>query len=161
MLSVSLVPRLWSSPPRTMGDWWLCNYQQQQQQQQNFINKQINLQKYCPQLTRLFEAGQCVQNIKIETKAINIIILKLRTRYLPVKASSEHCCLMKGLCQNSPSLPHKFWPHAWSTHPLLGQSLGYPAKPTKTASPLTVLDTGLAWCQAVPGAKRKPSDQSF
>ena len=58
----------------------LCNYQQQQQQQhqqqqQNFINKQINLQKYCPQLARLFEAGQCVQNIKIETKAINIIIL--------------------------------------------------------------------------------------
>ena len=90
----------------------LCNYQQQQQQQ-NFINKQINSQKYCPQLTRLFEAGQCVQNIKIETKAINIIILsrgliqlsgwgKLRITYLSVKASSEHCCLMKGLCQNSP-----------------------------------------------------------
>ena len=39
---------------------------------------------------------------QIETKAINIIILKLRTRYLPVKASSEHCCLLKGLCQNSP-----------------------------------------------------------
>ena len=29
------------------------------QQQQNFINKQIKLQKYCPQLARLFEAGQC------------------------------------------------------------------------------------------------------
>ena len=38
-------------------------------------SKHINLQKYCPQLARLFEAGQCVQNIKIETKAINIIIL--------------------------------------------------------------------------------------
>ena len=49
----------------------ICNYQQQQ----NFINKQINLQKYCPQLARLFKGGQCVQNIKIETKAINIIIL--------------------------------------------------------------------------------------
>ena len=62
----------WLSVPPTE----LCNYQQQQQQQQqNFINKQINLQKYCPQLARLFEAGQCVQNIKIETKAINIIIL--------------------------------------------------------------------------------------
>ena len=34
------------------------------QQQQNFINKQIKLQKYCPQLARLFEAGQCVQNIR-------------------------------------------------------------------------------------------------
>ena len=30
------------------------------QQQQNFINKQIKLQKYCPQLARLLEAGQCV-----------------------------------------------------------------------------------------------------
>ena len=53
----------------------LCNYQQRQQQHQNFINKKINLKKYCPQLARLFEAGQCVQNTKIETKAINIIIL--------------------------------------------------------------------------------------
>ena len=60
----------WLSVPPTE----LCNYQQQQQQQ-NFINKQINLQKYCPQLARIFEARQCVQNIKIETKAINIIIL--------------------------------------------------------------------------------------
>ena len=33
-------------------------------QQQNFINKQIKFQKYCPQLARLFEAGQCVQNIR-------------------------------------------------------------------------------------------------
>ena len=64
----------WLSVPPTE----LCNYQQQQQQQQqqNFINKQINLQKwYCLQLARIFKAGQCVQNIKIETKAINIIIL--------------------------------------------------------------------------------------
>ena len=59
----------WLSVPPTE----LCNYRQQQQQ--NFINKQINLQKYCPQLARLFKAGQCEQNIKIETKAINIIIL--------------------------------------------------------------------------------------
>ena len=63
----------WLSVPLTE----LCNYQQQQQQQQqqNFINKQINLQKYCPRLARLFEAAQCMQNIKIEPKAINIIIL--------------------------------------------------------------------------------------
>ena len=27
---------------------------------------------------------------------------ELRTRYLPVKASTEDCCLLKGLCQNSP-----------------------------------------------------------
>ena len=32
--------------------------QQQQQQQQDFINKQIKLQ-----LARLFEVGQCVQNM--------------------------------------------------------------------------------------------------
>ena len=58
----------WLSVPPTE----LCNYQQQQQ---NFINKEINLQKYCPQLARPFKVGQCMQNIKIETKAINIIIL--------------------------------------------------------------------------------------
>ena len=137
MLSVSLVPRLWSSPLRTMGDcslllrrfffliikastkrewlamnrkgpWegllptFLCAHIFIERETsgyeagvtvcashwalqlsttttttttQNFINKQINLQKYCPQLARLFKAGQCVQNIKIETKAINIIIL--------------------------------------------------------------------------------------
>ena len=42
----------------------LPSIQQQQQQQQNFIYKQIKLQKYCPQLARLFEVGQCVQNIR-------------------------------------------------------------------------------------------------
>ena len=90
MLSVSLILPTqnngWLCAPPTE----LCNYQhqqQQQQQQQNFINKQN------PQLARIFKAGQCVQNIKIETKTINIIILsrsliqlsslgKLRTRYV-------------------------------------------------------------------------------
>ena len=62
----------WLSVPPTE----LCNYQQQQQQ--NFINKKIYLKKYCLQLTRLFDEGQCVQNIKIETKAINIIIILSR-----------------------------------------------------------------------------------
>ena len=41
---------------------WLTK--QNKQQQQNFINKQIKLQKYCPRLARLFEEGQCVQNIR-------------------------------------------------------------------------------------------------
>ena len=63
----------------SLGKWvtvhashWALQYQQQQQ---NFINKKIYLKKYCLQLTRLFDEGQCVQNIKIETKAINIIII--------------------------------------------------------------------------------------
>ena len=78
MLRVSFVSRQWILPTQDNG--WLSVpptelYNYQQQQQENFINKQINLQKYCPQLARLFEAGQYVQNIKIETKAINIIIL--------------------------------------------------------------------------------------
>ena len=146
----------WLSVPPTE----LCNYQQQQQQQ-NFINKQINLQKYCP--ARIFEVGQCLQNMKIKTKAINIIILsrglihlggygKLKARYLPVKDSSEHFCLLKGLCQNSPfPTPLYFDPQAWSTHPLLGQSLGYPAKPTKTARPLIFGHFFGHWIGLVPG----------
>ena len=40
-------------------DIWLCTLEigVAQQQQQNFINKLIILQKYCPQLARLFQAG--------------------------------------------------------------------------------------------------------
>ena len=48
----------WLSVPPTEP----CNYQHKQQQ--NFINKQIKLQRYIyPQLARIFEAGQCVHNI--------------------------------------------------------------------------------------------------
>ena len=72
----------------------------------------------------------------------------LRTRYLPVKASSEHCCLLKGLCQTSPlPTPLVFFPQAWATHPLLRQSLGYPAVPTKMARPLHF------WTPGWPGAR--------
>ena len=31
----------------------------------NFINKQITLQKHYPRIAGLFEAGQCVQNMKL------------------------------------------------------------------------------------------------
>ena len=31
----------------------------------------MKLKEYCPQLARLFEAGQYVQNIKLKTKAVN------------------------------------------------------------------------------------------
>ena len=31
----------------------------------------MKLKKYCPQLGRLFEAGQYVQNIKLKTEAVN------------------------------------------------------------------------------------------
>ena len=48
---------------------------------------------------------------------------KGETRDLPVKASSKHCSLLKGLCQNRPP-----------THPLLGLYLAYLPVPTKTAS---------------------------
>ena len=53
--------------PRALGDTFRAapTLLQQQQQQQTFINKQIKLQKYCPQQAKLFEARQCVQNIKI------------------------------------------------------------------------------------------------
>ena len=34
-------------------------------------NKQEELQKYSPQLARVFEAGQYEQNLKLKTKAIN------------------------------------------------------------------------------------------
>ena len=34
----------------------------------NFIDKQIILQKHCPQLVRLFEAGQCLKNMKLRLR---------------------------------------------------------------------------------------------
>ena len=52
---------------------YICATCTRQQQQQKFINRQIKLQKYCPQLAKLFEAGQCmkIHLYKIKTKAIN------------------------------------------------------------------------------------------
>ena len=53
------------------------------------------------------------------------------------KASSYHCwgCVKVAPLPTLIVLPLQ----AWSTHPVLGQSLGYPAVQTKTASPLRFL----------------------
>ena len=53
---------------------------------------------------------------------------------------------------------------AWSTHSLLGQSLGYPAMPTKIHAkikPRQCLETTLALSWAEPGARRKPRGHVF
>ena len=50
-----------------------------------------------------------------------------------------------------PPYPTSFDPQAWSTHPLLGQSQGYPAVPTKTPSPL------LVWTPDWSGAGLRPA----
>ena len=73
---------------------------------------------------------------------------KVQTRCLPVKASSDHCwgCVKVALLPTLIVLPLQ----AWSTHPVLGQSLGYPAVPTKTASPLRF------WTPHWPGAGLRP-----
>ena len=79
---------------------------------------------------------------------------KLRTRQLPVEASTEHCCFTQGVVSKQPpSYPTSFDPQASSTHPLLEQSLGYPAVPTKKSIPL--LFSTLDWPGA--GGRRKPS----
>ena len=74
---------------------------------------------------------------------------KLRTRQLPVEASTEHCCFTQGVVSKQPpSYPTSFDPQASSTHPLLEQSLGYPAVSSCTdqdVNPPTFFDTGLAW----------------
>lgn len=43
---------------------------------------------------------------------------KEETRYLPVKASSQHCYLLKGLCQNWPFPTPLFCPHPPPSRPL-------------------------------------------
>ena len=50
-----------------------------------------------------------------------------------------------------PPHPTSFDPRAWSTHQLLGQSLGYAAVPTKTPSPL------LFWTQGWTGPGLRPA----
>ena len=50
-----------------------------------------------------------------------------------------------------PPYPTSFDPQALSTHPLLGQPLGYPAVPTKKESPL------LFWTPNWPGAGLRPT----
>ena len=56
------------------------------------------------------------------------------------------------MSKQPPPYPTSFDPKAWSTHPLLGQSLGYPTVPSKTSCPLHF------WALGWPGA-RKPSGQ--
>ena len=50
------------------------------------------------------------------------------------------------MSKKPPPYPTSFAPQVWSTHPLLRQSLGYPAVPTKTARPL------IFWTPHWPGA---------
>ena len=107
--------------------------------------------------------GDCLC-LPLSSAIIMIIILSRGLTQL-AKANYE-----QGTCQSKPVLntegvvskqpppyPTSFDPQAWSTHPLLGQSLGYPAVPTKTAIPPLFLDTGLAWSRAVPSARRNPN----
>ena len=71
------------------------------------------------------------------------------TMYLPVKASSRRCCLLKGLCQNSPlptplvSLP----PPPGLIHPPTVKAVpGLSGCADQDGKPPTFLDTAHAWC---------------
>ena len=44
--------------------------------------KQQKLQKYCPQLARVFEAGQCVQNMKLRLRLLSKESLPFTLRFL-------------------------------------------------------------------------------
>ena len=83
---------------------------------------------------------------------------KVQTRYLPVKAFSEHCCLLKGLCQNSsPPHPTFFAPQGLIHSPSVRAVPGLSSCTDQDGEPPTFLDTALAWSRAAPGARRKPS----
>ena len=78
---------------------------------------------------------------------------KVRTRYLPVKASSEHCCLLKGLCQNSPlPTPLVLTPRPDPPPPVRAVP-GLSSCTDQDSKPSTFLDTPLAWSQAKPNGK--------
>ena len=84
---------------------------------------------------------------------------RVRTRYLPVKASSKHCSLQwRGCAKIAPSLSHLFCPQAWSTHPVLRHWVpGLFICTNQDSKPHTFLGTTLAWSQAAPDARWKPS----
>ena len=85
----------------------------------------------------------------------------VRTRPLPVKASSKHCCLLKRLCQNSPlPTPLVLTPrpnpptHCWAV-PGLSSCTDQDAKPP------TFLDTGLAWIRVAKSADLLAAKKDF
>lgn len=80
-------------------------------------------------------------------------------------SSRETLLHTERVVSNSPLLsPLVLLPPLPPTHSLLGQSLGYPAMPTKIHAkikPPQCLETTLAWSRAEPGARRKPRGHVF
>ena len=73
-----------------------------------------------------------------------VLIQLARTRYLPVKAASEHCCLLKGLCNNSPPpYPTSFAHKTWS--PPVKAVSGLSSCTDQDSKPPNFLDTAPAW----------------
>ena len=60
----------------------VCVLLKNKTKQRNFINKQIKLKKYCPQLARVCEAGQCVQNMKFRLRLLTKESLQLTLGFL-------------------------------------------------------------------------------
>ena len=60
----------------------VCVLLKNKTKQRNFIHKQIKLQKYCPQLARVCEAGQCVQNMKFRLRLLTKESLQLTLGFL-------------------------------------------------------------------------------
>ena len=123
MLRASLAPRLWPSPPRTMGD--------------------------CLHLPL---SSTIIMIIILSRGLIQLARALIKTKVL-ASQSLRWTLLFTGgvVSKQPPPCPTSFDPKAWSTHPLLGQSLGYPAVPTKTASPLHF------WAPGWPGAGLRPA----
>ena len=74
---------------------------------------------------------------------------QIKTKVLASERLHWTLLLTEGVVSKQPPpKPTSFDPKAWTTHPLLGQSLGYPAVPTKTPSPLLFWTLGCARRQA-------------
>ena len=120
MLRVSLVPRLWPSPPRTRGDC-LC-----------------------------LPLGSAIIMIIILNRGLIQLPGQINNKVPSSQSLYWTLLLTEGIVSKQPPpYPTSFDPQALSTHLLLGTSLGYPAVLTKMASPLffghwTGLDLGCA-----------------
>ena len=73
---------------------------------------------------------------------------QIKTKVAAPQSMYRTLLLTEGVVSKQPPpYPTNFDPQAWSTHQLLGQSLGYPAVPTKSPSPLPF------WTQGWPGPR--------
>ena len=115
-LSMSLVPRISPSPPRTLGN--------------------------CLHLSL---CSAIIMIIVVSRSLIQLARAKLEQYTCQSKPLVNTAPYWRGCVRIPPLYPTSFASQAWAIHPLLGQSLGLSACADQVAKPPTFLETTLDW----------------